>query len=216
MWHTSKGNRILTGPEACVFAEGLLGFLDDACTWNVDDYETDIKAFDRLTQGQKLFVLRTIAEGLLCAHVPPVPLTGALEGTITAIFDFIEGRVGAELDMGDFGSDWRRLVWEARQAAKDELLISMDNPSRDEWEFQIDCLAGQILWDSDYATGELLMDLPPEESEAFKTLMGIPDAYMQTVPEDLSDEEIETAIKDIRRICDPFVIHREDIDEDWE
>jgi len=213
MWHTSKGDRTLTGPEAHFFAEGLLGLVDDSCTWNVDDYCSDIKAFDQLTHGQKLSVLRTIAEGLLCAEVPPVPLTGALEGTITAIFDFIEGRVIAELDMGDMDSCWRQMVWEARQACEEELDFTMDNTSRDDWEFQIHYLATRILWDNDYDTGELLMDLPPEQSEAVKILMGIPDAYMQTLPDDLSDEEIQIALKDIRRICVPLTDLLEENDD---
>jgi hypothetical protein len=213
MWHTSKGNRTLTGPEACVFAEGLLGFLDEACTWDIVDHQSDIKAYDQLTPGQKLFVLHTIAEGLLCARVPLVRLTAALEGTITAIFGFIAAQVIAELDMQDIGSSWRQMVWEARKACEGEITVSMDNPSRDEWEFQIDGLAARILWDSDYATGELLMDLPPEESEAVKLLMGIPDAYMQTLPDDLSDEAIQVAIKDIRRLCNPFIEQREDGDD---
>ena len=101
MWHTSKGDRILTGPEARVFAEGLLGFVDEACTWDIDDHQSDIKAYDQLTSGQKLSVLRTIAEGLFCVHVEPVTLTGSLEGTITAIFNFIADQVITELDMKD-------------------------------------------------------------------------------------------------------------------
>jgi hypothetical protein len=204
MWHTSKGNRTLTGLEARVFAEGLLGFVDEACTWDIDDHRADIKAYDRLAPGQKLSVLRTIAEGLLCAQVEPVTLTGALEGTITAIFSFIEAQVIAELDMQDIGSAWRQMVRDARQECEDELDISMDNSSRADWEFQIEGLSDRILWDSDCATGELLMDLPPEESEAFRMLMGIPDAYMQTIPDDLSDEEVQSALKEIRRICLPL------------
>jgi len=204
MWHTSQGNRALTGPEARVFAEGLLGFVDEACTWDIDDHCTGIKAYDRLTKGQKLSVLRTIAEGLLCAHVEPVSLTGSLEGTITAIFNFIEAQVIAELDMKDIGSNWRQMVRDARQEYEDELVISMDNSSRGDWEFQIECLADRILWDSDCDTGEILMDLPQEQSEAVKMLMGIPDAYMQTIPDDLGDEDIQAALKDIRRICLPL------------
>jgi hypothetical protein len=213
MWHTSKGDRILTGPEARVFAEGLLGLVDDSCTWNVDDYCSDIKAFDQLTHGQKLSILRTIAEGLLCAHVKPVTPTGALEGTITAIFTFIEDRVITELEMEDFGSFWRRLVWDARQVSDAEFLITVDNTSHTDWEFQLDGLSTRILWDSDFATGELLMDLPPEESEAVKMLMGIPDAYMQTLPDDLSDGEIQGALEDIRRICAPLTDPPEEKDD---
>ena len=211
MWHTSKGDRTLTGLEARVFAEGLLGLVDECCTWDIDDHCTDIRVYDQLTRGQKLFVLHTIAKGLLCAHVPPVPRTGALEGTIAAVFEFVQAQVSAELDMGDMGSCWRRMVWEARRAYEEELDFTLDNTSRDEWAFQIDRLSDRILWDTDFATGELLMDLPPEQSEAVKMLMGIPDAYIQTLPDDLSDKEIEIALKDIRRICAPFI---EQLEED--
>jgi hypothetical protein len=65
MWWTQNGNRVLEPKEAVLFAESLLDLLEDFNLSDNDDYPLGITAFDRLTYGQKISVLSTVANGLL-------------------------------------------------------------------------------------------------------------------------------------------------------
>ena len=89
MWRTQYGNRVLQGREAALFAESLLSLLDEYLIDQYEEYPVGIKAFDNLTYGQKIFVLSTIAHGLLREDVPIVPLTAVLEAAIAAVFEHL-------------------------------------------------------------------------------------------------------------------------------
>lgn len=65
MWWTSCGERTLEGAEARVFAEALLALVDEAYLGHFDDYDIGVNAFDRLTYGQKVYILSIVGNGLL-------------------------------------------------------------------------------------------------------------------------------------------------------
>ncbi len=48
---------------------------------------------------------------------------------------------------------------------------------------------GAVLWDNDYEAQERL-DLPPEQSNQLKELLGVEDDYYTDVPEDLRDDQL--------------------------
>lgn len=204
MWDTSYGDRTLQGAEAHLFANGLLGFLDEACTWDIENHSTDIAIYDQLSAGQRLSVLRDIARGLFRDDVESIPRTASLDVTIVAIFAFIEAQVLVELEMGDMGSGWRQDVIKVFEEIDCLDTIDLSNTSSDDWKYEIDMLANRILSDRDCFTGEMLMDPPPEEAEGVKVLLGIKDAYLQDIPEDLSEDSFQGTLSEIRRLCSPF------------
>lgn len=201
MWNTSKGKRTLKGAEAALFAEGLLTLIDDSSVWDFEDYPMGIKAYDTLTPGQMVFALWTIAHGLLDDDVEPINHTAALEGAIAAVFNQIKDRIQVELEDSGFGFDWRHMVLAARKAAQAEDVAPLECSDHDAWEFEIDKIEDSILWDNDFDTNDLAMDLPPEKADQFRTLMGIPDHYALTIPEDLDPEQMTATLADIRELC---------------
>lgn len=205
MWFTSKGNRTLEGAEAALFAEGLCTLIDDASNWDFEEYPMGINAYDQLTPGQQISTLQTIAHGLLSENVKPIELTAALEGAIVTVFRQIEDRLEVELEDSEFGTGWRVLILAARTEAGAEDLPTVDCNDMDEWQFQIDQLEGSILGDNDYTTSELTMDLPPEQAKLFKEHLGISDDYIQTIPDDLNQEQMTAAIVEIRKLYSRFL-----------
>ncbi|NQV31747.1 MAG: hypothetical protein HQ515_03590 [Phycisphaeraceae bacterium] len=206
MWNTSTGKRTLKGAEAALVAEGLLTLIDDSSVWNFEDYPMGIKAYDDLTPGQQVSALRTIANGLFADDVKPIKHTAALEGAIATVFRQIEDRLEVELDDTGSGFEWRKLVVAVRKAADAEDVLPLECADHDAWQFEIEQIEDNILWDNDFDTSNLFMDLPPEQSETFRELMGIPKYYALTIPDDLTKEQIETTIAEIRKLCSRVIV----------
>jgi len=206
MWNTSTGKRTLQGAEAALVAEGLLTLIDDSSVWEFEDYPMGIKAYDDLTPGQQVSALRTIADGLFVGDVKPIKHTAALEGAIATVFRQIEDRLEVELEDEEFGCDWRTLVIAARQGAGAEEILPLDCTDNDAWQFEIEKMEDDILWDNDFDTSNLFMDLPPEQADQFRELMGIPDYYVLTIPEDLTPKQMEATIAEIRKQCFPLTV----------
>ena len=201
MWNTSTGKRTLKGAEAALFSEGLLTLIDDSSVWEFEDYPMGIKAYDTLTPGQMVSALWTIANGLLKHDVNPIKHTAALEGAIATVFRQIEDRLEVEVEDSEFGFGWRKLVIVARKAADEEDLLSLDCNDFAAWQFEIEKIEDDILWDNDFDTCDLTMDLPPEKAEQFREQMGIPDDYALTIPDDLNLGQMEATIAEIRELC---------------
>lgn len=194
MWNTSKGIGTLKGAEAALFAGGLLTLIDDSSVWDFEDYPMGIKAFDTLTPGQQVSALWTIARGLLRDEVEPTQHTAALEGAIATVFRQTEDRL--EVGLGD-----TEPVLAARKTFDSEDALPLECVDFGEWQFEIDRIRDRILWDNDFDTNDLALDLPPEEADQFRELMGIPDDYALTIPEDLDQKRMTAALADIRRLC---------------
>ncbi len=200
MWHTNAGERVLEGAEARLFSEALLDLASNVKVFE-DDYEVGLNVFDRLTHGQKVYLLSVIAAGLLKADEPVRKLTAPVEGAIAAVFAHIKDSVAVEIDMPEIGNNWRELILAARRQHGAEELLDLDCQDLTEWGFEIDELSELILWDADYESEDLYLDKPPEHAQAIKYLMRISDEYFMEIPDDLKPEEIEAAMAEIKRVC---------------
>jgi hypothetical protein len=84
-------------------------------------------------------------------------------------------------------------VWSPPAADSDDL---------DEWEFLLDCLASQILWDGgDYKMGDNFMDADPRESRAKMAMMGIAHDYYTAIAPDPTEKELVVIRQQLRRLC---------------
>jgi hypothetical protein len=210
MWRTQYGDRILIGAEARVFAEALLNLLDEVTEFDFDDYELGVKCFDTLTFGQKISVLATIGNGLFRKDVPPVELTAVLEGAIAAVFEHLKKKIIIEIDDPEPDTDWRELVVAARKETEGEESEREEIPEPmctdlDKWETEVEELSDGILWDVDYEDEDLYIDKPPEEAQALKDFMRMRDDYFSAIADDLTDEEAEARIKELRKLCNPII-----------
>ena len=205
MWWTSCGERTLEGAEARVFAEALLALVDEAYLGHFDDYDIGVNAFDRLTYGQKVYILSIVGNGLLRRDVPRVDLTAVSEGAIAAVFEHLKNMVTIEIDMPELGTNWRELVVAARKEAEGENIPAPTCNDLEEWEIEMESLADDILWDADYDDADLYLDQPPEKAEWLKSMTRIPDNYYLAVADDLKEEEIAEKLADLRKLCRAIV-----------
>ena len=210
MWRTQYGDRTLEGAESVLFAEALYSLLDEATSGTVDDYEIGIECFDNLTFGQRVSVLSIIGNGLLRKDTLPVRLTAVLEGAIAAVFQHIQELITFEIDTSEFGTSWRELVIAVRKQMEgdDTERVQIPEPTcedLDEWDFQIQKLSGGVLWDGDYQDAQLYIDFSPEKSKELRGMMGIPDDYSMAIADDLTDEEAQAKIMELRELCDSIL-----------
>jgi hypothetical protein len=223
MWHTQEGDRVLTGTEATLFRESL-GFMVDVVQEGPadDPWTFGVDAFDRLTVGQKLTMLRDVAKALLDPQEPMPELTAVNEATVAAVYQNLLDNTrmevedeGVEDDAGDelaTRHSWRRLI----MAAIDDLDRADNLPpvpewrptaeSNDmaDWEALVVYFENRILWDD--GDGELesdIADCSPEEAQHQRDILGITDEYYLAVAPDPPDSEIPKLVRQINALCGP-------------
>jgi len=201
MWWTQNGHRVLEPHEAILFAESLLDLLEDFNLSDTDDYPLGITAFDKLTYGQKISVLSTVANGLLRTDVPMVTLTAALEAGIAAVFEHLKNLITIEIDDEQPQTYWRQIVIAARKEAEGEEIPAPDCDDLNEWSIELECVEEGILWDADYEIEHLYADRSPAEARDLREMMNITEEYFQYIPEDPKDEEIESKLAELRKLC---------------
>ena len=205
MWRTSCGERTLHGAEARLFAEALLSLLDDAHTDQLYDYDLGLPCFDNLTYGQKICVLATVANGLLRKDAPAVPLTAVLEGAIAAVFQHLWDSVTFEIEEPDVGTSWRKMIAVALKEMEAEDVPKPTCEDEDEWDIGMQELSDCILWDADYADGDLYLDRPPEAARELMDEMWIADDYFAAIADDLTEEQAEAKVAELRALCAAIV-----------
>jgi len=210
MWRTQFGDRTLEGAEAILFAEALSYLLDEAISGTLEEYEFGIECFDNLTFGQKIATLSIIGNGLLRKDIPPVRLTAVLEGAIAAVFQHIQDLIIFEIDAPEFSTSWRELVIAARKQTEGDDTEQAQIPERtcidlDEWDLQMQVLSDGILWDGDYQDAQLYIDFSPVKSKELRSLMGIPEDYFMAIADDLTDDEAQVKIGELRKLCESII-----------
>ena len=201
MWHTERGDRVLRGAEAKVFAEGLLDLAEFQLS-DDSDFCSGIPVFDSLTYPQKIAVLHQVADALFREPVPMPELTAVLEGAVGAVIQSVRLLVEGEVQ-GVTGGD-RSLRSLVSTACRDLGVEEVPNPSSadaDEWAFCVDCLHDAILWDSDYLIEDTFMGLPPEDAKSLKQDMDVADEYFLSVAPEPKADQVAALLADLETLC---------------
>ena len=200
MWPTPDGERTLQGAEAALFKAGL-GMLVDTVRNNAEGrWHFDISLFDGLQPHQKLAVLARIGSALLCQDQSPPKLTAIWEAAVGAVFEAIRRMVETEVDQGQLSHVWRKRVVNAACERQIEELLDPTSEDIEEWGILIDSLTGGILWDEDWRCADFHLDVPPDQGQAVKTLLGIDDEYYVAVPPDPSEEELQDILAILKKL----------------
>ncbi len=140
MWHTSQGDRTLTGAEAEIVAhsvdtmiDNLIQFIDDEGAdddWeaNAGACQSGITIYDALPPTSRIALLREVAKHLLTETPEPMTVCAYSEAAVGAIFVEVRDHVAIEIDLFPDGPDepsddpeenvtWRELVLAAYHAA---------------------------------------------------------------------------------------------------
>ena len=72
---------------------------------------------------------------------------------------------------------------------------------RSERDCEIQELSDCILWDADYECGDLFLDQLPEHAEFMHRELRIPEGYFTPIAEDLTDEQAQDRVAEIRKLC---------------
>ena len=71
----------------------------------------------------------------------------------------------------------------------------------DDWEAEVAGLVETILWSLDYDDSRLYIDFSPEKSEQLRDWAGIPEDYFMAIADDLTDEQAQVKIKELKALC---------------
>ncbi len=121
------------------------------------------------------------------------------------MFEHLRHCIEIEIDEPELGSNWRELVVAARKEAEGEEIPAPDCEDVGEWDIEVQEISDGILWDADYDDEHLYADRYPEEAKELRRMTCISEDYFQYIPEDIKDEEIQSRIRKIRKVCRPFV-----------
>ena len=152
MWRTNIGTRVLEPAESRVFREAAGHLLDDLTDKHGEgeDTATGILVFDRLPLSQRIALLAVVCEGLLRSDAPPPELTAVNEGSIAAVFAYMQLMVSLEVDATEVRTTLRSAVADACNEAKFEDVPDPSCTDHEEWECFVGMLSDTILWDADY------------------------------------------------------------------
>jgi hypothetical protein len=203
MWHTPSGNRALAGPEAVLIREaiGAMSFWIAELGGEYDGYSpTGVSLFDALDWRSKLAMLAEVGTGLFDPAMPPPKLTAINEATIAAIYTTIRTNIIVEIEsVKDCPEEepplfWRKLVHpcldnDMPSSAKESLpAVTCDDPN--EWEWMLDAVEAQVLWDDDYEPFAGVMDGAPEEAARVKACLGIVGDYYEAIAPDPTESDM--------------------------
>ena len=195
MYRASSGIRTFDGPfgqllKQAIYEVGrrLCGDLVDA----EDDEQFGVRYYDRMSHGQKLWLLVNVGEALLYEHVPPPEFTADVESTVGMLFEVIASEVQVEMEMDDppqfVFRTFRRLVGEAsaqeKVSGEEKPIPPPDSTDKKEFALLIQCLREQILWDDDWEMDPTFSDMEPDFAAALKDSMDVPEDYFTHITRD--------------------------------
>lgn len=206
MWRASSGTRVLTYSEWALFEIGLdelRMMVEDDISYETDDTETGVTAFDRLTPEQKLCQLAEVGLAIRDETVPEPKLTAVSEGTVMAVFNALRDEMHYEIDTAK--DDLVKELFHTREALlkacaedrdPDDKLPDLKDGNTADWMWLLEEVEDRIFWDNDHANEDAFLDLPREEAKELLDMAGIDPDYFLFVPE----EPTETALIKARQI----------------
>lgn len=219
MWHTSRGDRTLSGSEAKLVAQAVDTMVDTLLVHVDDDLEAEgfrvcqsgIAVFDALSPSQRIGLLYDVTRHLLTDTESTLPLNATTEAAVAAIFIEIRDQVAIEIDLypdglaeqvpWDDDRSWRQLVLAACNDVFGDEHDEFDGrepetefpdphcPDMARWEDLVDWLAEAVLWDRDFEMAETFLDVDPGISRQRRRLLGIQDDYFTQVAPDPRPQE---------------------------
>ncbi|MBC7834258.1 MAG: hypothetical protein H7Y88_04050 [Phycisphaerales bacterium] len=200
MWRTPGGDRTLEGSEAEIFLTALRDLAREL-NCDRDEHETGVSVFDRHSLGQKVVLLRQVANALTNAD-EPVPIhTTANEAAIYAVFEHLRNLLEEEFLVAETDipapTEIRSLIRRACLDAQIECPASPENACVEEWTDCVEDLADLILWDRDFEDEGVFVDSPPGQESAPDDLQAsIP--YFGDIPSDPSEDEAQRMLDQLR------------------
>ncbi|QDV67777.1 hypothetical protein Poly24_14810 [Rosistilla carotiformis] len=230
MWHTSTGDRTLSGAEATLIVQTCVTMID-ALEWEVRNdndavvCESGVELYDDQLVCQRIALLNEVCHGLLSPNQAMPELTAELEATVMAIFETVKSHIELEIDaghcFGDSCCDIRSMVLAAygdnapgsdsESSSIDEDLDDIPDPWCDEidqWDLVVELLADRILWDRDFEMASMIVDEEPEMAEAYKQVLGIDNDYFSMAPPEVNESDAPSCLYNLRAFLNQSALPR--------
>jgi hypothetical protein len=197
-WRTSRGKRVLTGTERELFLTAFACLVDEIraeLAGHRDPVEFGIAVFDRLQPWSKLAVLADVGSALIHKTKKCPKHTAVSEGAIAAVFSQLHVFIEIEIDLeSDTDHEDRFLFRKQVCSALEELCPKANRPEitcgdTREWFYALQSLSDRILWDQDYLTADVFMDLDPDGTRDVRQMTGIDREYVTTIAPDPRESE---------------------------
>lgn len=208
-WRTSRGKRVLLGTERELFLTAF-GSLVDVIRAEIDGYgdpaEFGIPVFDSLAPWSKLAVLADIGSALTHKTKECPKHTAVNEGAIAAVFSQMHDLIQIEIDMeSDTDHEHRFNFRKQVYSALEEICPKADRPGATsgdvrEWFYALQTLSDRILWDQDYLTADVFMDLDPDDTKDVRQRTGIDQEYVTEIAPDPSESDRLLLLKRLREL----------------
>lgn len=149
-----------------------------------------VRAFDRLTEGQKTWLLATVGRAMLVRDEIAPDLTQAVEATVAALFATMRAAVAHEIKTMPSVAIVRRIVLavlELHRIPPDpelEPLPEETSTDKEAWSHLIETLEESFLFDYDYAIEDIFADAYPAITDPIKESMDIPNDFFSSAPPD--------------------------------
>ena len=204
MYRTSANVPTHKEPWATVIRLGL----QDVMRWlwelrdDEDPWTYDIPVFDRLTLGQKLWLLQQVGRALLIEREPRPELTAVVEATAAVIFEGLRSGIEYEIDSTIERFEYRTALLKLLNSYPSS--VERPNVSSDdlpEWEFMVQSVVDQVLWDEDFLDEFPFLDVSPEQAAFMKEAMDVTDNYFTSIPPDPPEEELGRIADNLMRLA---------------
>jgi len=220
-WKTQWGERHAVGAEAELIREAI-AYVQDMALSEIEDPDEkwlfQVPVFDRIEPSSKLVLLASVGEALL-SETPPPPLTAITEGTVAALYNAVKQLVAIEIDeqrMDEEGGRTSRqplhrslalevarshevLVDDTADPALDssEQLPAVCCTNLSEWEWVVEAISDQFLWDLDYLYADEMLDADPDIAKQGRDRLGITRGYYL---DDAPDPEVIDVASTLKRL----------------
>jgi hypothetical protein len=223
MWHTSEGDRELTGAEAALLKAAITSVVEqikEESVGHMEQVEYGIRLFDGLPWSQRLVLLEQVATYLFTETREPLELTAVNEAAVGALFEHVRWEIELEIILRSDDplrpdTQWREMVSAAYEECiradgvdvtteEWEGFIRPDITSKDQeaWSDLIESLANRILWDRDFEMEDLFLDEAPEKTHLMKQYLGIDsDYFAAAAPDAVTDEAMQRVYQRLNRLA---------------
>lgn len=213
MWHTPEGDRKLKGAERRLFINGLIHILEQMEEQDPEDVDFHSKIIRQINPDDWWFVFMLVAEQLL-GDGPDPDLRAWNEAVVFEIYQALDTEIQIEVERQQIGEMEGRHGWFVRKLAHDT--IKQFQPPKEElkdldpdekvsiprvkstnaadWEFEIEMLLDEILWDRDFLMYDTFADADPVRGKMLKEFMGIEQEYYLEPPPMITPEMKERLI----------------------
>lgn len=219
MYHTEMNMRTWEEPLASLLRIGVGALFNSVAgdLQEIDEHDrTGLEAFDRLSQGQQLYLLNTVARALLIERASAPELNQLVETTLMAIFNEIAVIVEMNADDPESFEESNilallrqvylaecRQIWGSREEC--ERMPTISEASFRDWKHLVDEVSQGFFYDLDMEDESIYAALPLARRRELLGSMMIKHDYFDWIPREPSELDFHAMRREIIELISPVL-----------